>query len=66
MLNTLVNNIKSLRGGGNTLRNIKSLIFGMTLGVSTALMIPQKYYNLIPKKKKIIFLIWIKFFKPWR
>ena len=58
MLNTLVNTIKSLRGGGNTLRNIKSLIFGMTLGVSTALMIPQKYYKMVPIK-------WIKFFKSW-
>ena len=58
MLKTLVNNLKSLLGGGNTLKNIKSLVVGMTLGVSTGLMIPKKYYNRVPIK-------WIKIFKSW-
>ena len=58
MLKTLVNNLKSLLGGGNTLKNIKSLVVGMTLGVSTGLMIPQKYYKMVPIK-------WIKIFKSW-
>ena len=44
--------------GETTIGNIKSLLFGLVLGVSTALMIPKKYYNRVPIK-------WIKNFKSW-
>ena len=58
VLAKLVDKLQELLKGETTIGTIQSLVVGVILGVSTALMIPKKYYDRVPIK-------WIKFVKYW-